>query len=156
MEKPGTPGRPTELIEYEMMVLGRHVHMGAPSKRTSANLERSAYILLSRLQGEGPMSIGQLSEAVGLNASTLNRQTAALVAAGLAERIPDADGGMARKFRITPEGNRRLDEARTELVAGLDKVLTDWPAADIAAFADYLKRFNTSIEHIDGRPWPRP
>jgi DNA-binding MarR family transcriptional regulator len=155
MDKPGTPGRPTELIEYEMMVLGRHVHMGSPSKRTSANLERSAYILLSRLQGEGPMSIGQLSEAFGLNASTLNRQTAALVGAGLAERIPDADGGMARKFRITEEGACRLEEARAELVAGLDKVLTGWAPEDIAAFAGYLKRFNTSIEQIDGRPWPR-
>jgi DNA-binding MarR family transcriptional regulator len=156
MEKPGTPGRPTELIEYEMMVLGRHVHMGSSSKRTSANLERSAYILLSRLLGEGPMSIGQLSEAFGLNASTLNRQTAALVSAGLAERIPDADGGMARKFRITDEGARRLEEARAELVSGLDKVLSGWAPEDAAAFADYLKRFNTSIEHIDGRPWPRP
>ncbi|WP_042416825.1 MarR family winged helix-turn-helix transcriptional regulator [Streptacidiphilus anmyonensis] len=156
MDKPGTPGRPTELIEYEMMVLGRHVHMGSSSKRTSANLERSAYILLSRLQGEGPMSIGQLSDAFGLNASTLNRQTAALVGAGLAERIPDADGGMARKFRITEEGASRLEEARAELVSGLDKVLGGWAAEDVAAFADYLKRFNTSIEHIDGRPWPRP
>jgi hypothetical protein len=41
-------------------------------------------------------------------------------------------------------------------VAGLDKVLSGWAPQDIAAFADYLKRFNASIEHIDGRPWPRP
>lgn len=156
MEKPETPDRPTELIEYEMMVLGRHVHMGAAGKRSSGNLERSAYILLSRLQGQGPMSIGQLSEAFGLNTSTLNRQTAALVGARLAERIPDADGGMARKFRITEEGARRLEEARAEIVASLDKVLGGWQPEDVAAFADYLKRFNASIEHIDGRPWPRP
>jgi DNA-binding MarR family transcriptional regulator len=149
-------GKPTELIEYEMMVLGRHVHMSAPSKRTSANLERSAYILLSRLQIEGPMTIGQLSEAFGLNASTLNRQTAALVGGGLAERIPDADGGMARKFRITAAGAQRLEEARSEVVAGLDKVLADWAPGELAAFSAFLERFNASIEKVEGRPWPRP
>ncbi|WP_037606067.1 MarR family winged helix-turn-helix transcriptional regulator [Streptacidiphilus rugosus] len=149
-------GTPTELIEFELMLLGRHVHMAARTKGTMANLERSAYILLSRLLVEGPMSIGALSEAFGLNASTLNRQTAALVTSGLAERIPDANGGMARKFRITAQGERRLTEARAELVAGLDKTFAGWTGEDISAFTGYLKRLNTSIEHLDGRPWPRP
>lgn len=148
--------KPTGSIEYETMLLGRHVHMGARSKRTSGNLDRSAYILLSRLRMEGPMSIGELSEAFGLDASTLNRQTAAMLRADLVERIPDAEGGIARKFRVTDEGARRLDEARTELVSGLDRVLADWTPAEVAGFAAYLKRFNTDIENLDGRPWPRP
>ncbi|WP_377272290.1 MarR family winged helix-turn-helix transcriptional regulator [Peterkaempfera sp. SMS 1(5)a] len=149
--------KPTNLIEYETMLLGRHVHMSARSKRTSAELDRSAYILLSRLHMEGrPMSIGQLSEAFGLDASTLNRQTAAMMRSGLVERIPDAEGGIARKFRVTDEGTRRLEEARTELVAGLDKVLADWTPEDVAGFAAFLKRFNTDIERLDGRIWPRP
>ncbi|WP_055585200.1 MarR family winged helix-turn-helix transcriptional regulator [Streptacidiphilus griseoplanus] len=149
--------KPTKLIEYETMLLGRHVHMSARSKRTSAELDRSAYILLSRLRMEGrPMSIGQLSEAFGLDASTLNRQTAAMMRAGLLERIPDEEGGIARKFRVTEEGTRRLEDARNELVAGLDKVLADWTPEEVAGFAAFLKRFNTDIERLDGRIWPRP
>ncbi|GGV20129.1 MULTISPECIES: MarR family transcriptional regulator [Streptomycetaceae] len=148
--------KPTDSIEYETMLLGRHVHMGARSKRTGGNLDRSAYILLSRLRMQGPMSIGGLSEAFGLDASTLNRQTAAMMRAGLVDRIPDLEGGIARKFRITEEGARRLEEARTELVGGLDKVLADWSAEDVAEFAAFLKRFNTDIENLHGRPWPRP
>lgn len=31
-----------------------------------------------------------------------------------------------------------------------------WDPQEVAAFATYLKRFNTDIEHLDGRPWPRP
>ncbi|MCP9948511.1 MarR family winged helix-turn-helix transcriptional regulator [Actinomadura madurae] len=68
-------------------------------------LERSAYILLSRVRIEGPMSIRQLSEAFDLDPSTLNRQTSAMLRAGLVERIPDPEGGIARKFRITSEGS---------------------------------------------------
>jgi DNA-binding MarR family transcriptional regulator len=144
--------KPTDLIEYEMMLLGRHVL----AMRAQLNLERSAYILLSRIRVEGPMSIGELSEALQLDASTLNRQTAALLRAGLVERIPDPEGGIARKFRITAEGERRLDDQRALIVSGLEDVLADWTPDDVAALAGYLKRFNTDIERLSGRPWPRP
>ncbi|MFE9997461.1 MarR family winged helix-turn-helix transcriptional regulator [Streptomyces avermitilis] len=133
---------------------GRLHHKGGRSK--DGVLERSAYILLSRIRVQGPMSIGELSDAFGLDASTLNRQTAAAMRAGLVERIPDPDGGMARKFRITSEGERLLDEERQGLVRSLDRVMADWSDTDIAAFASYLRRFNTDIERIGGRPWPRP
>ncbi len=36
------------------------------------------------------------------------------------------------------------------------EVLADWSDEDIAGFADYLQRFNTSIERLAGKPWPRP
>lgn len=102
------------------------------------------------------MSIRQLSEAFGLDQSTLNRQTSAMVRSGLAERIPDPEGGIARKFRITAEGERRLEEERGRIVASLDKIMADWPPEDVRTFADCLKRFNTDIERLSGRPWPRP
>ena len=138
------------------MLLGRHVHMTARAKQTGGNLERSAYILLSRLRVQGPMSIGELSDAFDLDHSTLNRQTAALMRDGLVERIPDPAGGMARKFRITREGRRRMELARTEMVESFELLLADWSAEDIAAFADYMRRFNASIEQVSGKPWPRP
>jgi DNA-binding MarR family transcriptional regulator len=137
--------KPTHLIEFETMLLGRHRH-----------LDRSAYLLLNRIHITGPMSIGQLSDAFGLDVSTLNRHTSALLRAGLVERIPDPDGGIARKFRLTDEGERWLREEREKNILGLEKVLAGWTAEDVAAFAAYLRRFNTDIEHLAGRPWPRP
>ncbi|MFJ9031619.1 MarR family winged helix-turn-helix transcriptional regulator [Streptomyces sp. NPDC102274] len=146
----------THEVEYEQMLLSRHTFLNQRGgRRKDAVLDRSAYILLSRIRVQGPMSIGELSDAFGLDASTLNRQTAATVRAGLAERILDPDGGMARKFRITQEGARVLDEEREGIVRSLDRVMADWPEEDIAAFAAYLKRFNTDIERLGGRPWPR-
>ncbi|SPF02494.1 hypothetical protein SMA5143A_3249 [Streptomyces sp. MA5143a] len=54
------------------------------------------------------------------------------------------------------EGERRLDEEREGNVSTLALVLSDWSDEDIAGFADYLQRFNTSIERLAGKPWPRP
>ncbi|MFI2297700.1 MarR family winged helix-turn-helix transcriptional regulator [Actinacidiphila glaucinigra] len=145
-------GRSTHDVEYEQMLLSRHELL----RHRSGTLDRSAYILLSRIRVQGPMSIGELSEAFALDTSTLNRQTAAAMRAGLVERIPDPEGGMARKFRITTQGARMLDEEREAIIGGLDKVMADWPDEDITAFAGYLRRFNTDIERLAGRPWPRP
>ncbi|GGZ11007.1 MarR family winged helix-turn-helix transcriptional regulator [Streptomyces nitrosporeus] len=149
MDKP----KPTHLVEFETMLLGRYVQAGA---RSGAHLDRSAYTLLSRIRMEGPMSIGQLRDAFGLDTSTLNRQTAAMLRAGLVERIPDPEGGIARKFRITDEGERRLEADRSGNVSGLERVMADWTPEEVAGFAAYLRRFNTGIENLDGRPWPRP
>jgi DNA-binding MarR family transcriptional regulator len=148
--------RPTYEVEYEQMLLGRHALAAHGGRSKESVLERSSYTLLSRIRVQGPMSIGELSDAFGLDASTLNRQTASAMRSGLAERIPDPDGGLARKFRITDKGARILDEERERTVSSLDRVMADWSDADIAEFAAYLRRFNTSIERLGGRPWPRP
>ncbi|MFH8884938.1 MarR family winged helix-turn-helix transcriptional regulator [Streptomyces californicus] len=145
--------KPIDRIERETMLLGRYMHMVTP--RVDWQLDRSAYILLSRIQAEGPMSIGQLGEAFRLDASTLNRQTAAMQRAGVVERIPDPDGGIARKFAITEEGARRLDSDRSRNMAGLAKVLADWTPEEAEQLAASLSRLNLSIERLDGRPWPR-
>lgn len=146
--------KPTHLIEHETMLLGRH-HLSA-RRREGSLLDHSAYVLLSRIRVVGPMSIRQLSDAFGLDASTLHRQTAAMLAEGLVERIPDPDGGIARKFRITAEGEYRLDHERQTIVNGLEKILDDWTPDEVAEFASYLQRFNTDIERLSGRTWPRP
>ncbi|MFQ6329090.1 MarR family winged helix-turn-helix transcriptional regulator [Nocardia sp. CWNU-33] len=144
--------KPTQLIEFETMLLGRY---SLASRRGLLRLDRSAYTLLCRLRGEGPMSIGQLSDALGLEASTLRRQTAAMMRDGLIERIPAPDGGMARRFRVTPEGEQRLDSDRADSVRALDDIMASWSPEDVATFAAYLERFNTDIERYHGRPWPR-
>ncbi|RSS58913.1 MarR family winged helix-turn-helix transcriptional regulator [Streptomyces sp. WAC01280] len=155
MDKP--VDKPTHLVEFETMLLGRHAHLYAPRSRAAGGqLDRSAYVLLSRIRMHGPMSIGQLSEAFGLDASTLNRQTAAMLRAGVVERIADPEGGIARKFRITEEGEHRLDADRTSNIEGLERVMEHWSPEDVARFAGLLERFNKDIERLEGRPWPRP
>ncbi|MCO5968374.1 MarR family winged helix-turn-helix transcriptional regulator [Actinoallomurus soli] len=145
--------RPTYEVEYEQMLLSRHEFL---RRRAAGALDRSAYVLLSRIRIQGPMSISELSDAFGLDFSTLQRQTTAAMRSGLVERIPDPAGGMARKFRITDKGEQMLNEERETLVGSLDKIMADWSDEDIAAFVGYLRRFNSGIERLTGRPWPRP
>jgi DNA-binding MarR family transcriptional regulator len=144
-------------IEREMLVLARHREMAAPrGARGGDALDRSAYVLLSRLEVQGPMSIPDFVDAFGLAPSTFTRQTSALLRNGLVERTLDPSGGVARKYRITEEGSKRLAEQREEIVAGLVEVVADWTPDRLRRFIDDLKQFNTDIERLTGRPWPRP
>lgn len=143
-------------LERELMLIGRHQAMGSLRADPGGRLERSAYTLLSRIEAEGPMTIGQLAEAFNLDTSTVNRQTAAMLRQNLVERIPDPAGGIARKLRITGEGLRRLHHDREWSLNGLASVLADWPQDEVAALARLLTRLNRSIEGKEGRSWPRP
>lgn len=126
-----------------------------PCATTPARLDRSGYLLLSRLDAEGAMSIGQLADALQLDVSTVNRQTGALLRAGLVERIPDPDGGLARKLRITSQGADRMAAERTCRQTGLSRLLESWTPEDVIRLEDVLTRFNREVERQEGRAWPR-
>ncbi|WP_159501091.1 MarR family winged helix-turn-helix transcriptional regulator [Microbacterium sp. 18062] len=139
-------------IEYEQMLqsrysIARHHHEGG--------IERSVYTLLSRLSVQGPMTIAELSEALRLDASTLQRQTGAALRAGLLERIPDPSGGIARRFAVTNEGTARMRASRDRSIRALDLILENWSDDDVNRFADYLHRFNIDIENYTAKGPPR-
>ncbi|MDX2295062.1 MULTISPECIES: MarR family winged helix-turn-helix transcriptional regulator [Streptomyces] len=128
------------------MPLGRRSHLHAPRARGGAGgPDRSACVLLTRIPMHGPTSIGQLSDAFGPDASTLHRQTAALLRSGVVERIPDPDGVIAREFRLTEEGERRPAADRSYSIGGLRRIMEHRSPADATRFVDLL----------EGRPWPR-
>jgi DNA-binding MarR family transcriptional regulator len=146
--------KPIGDIEYEMMMLGRYQLVASGAGRDGGQLERSAYLLLSRINTQGPMTIRELSEAFHLDPSTVNRQTAAMLREGLVERVATPDK-VARCFRLTDQGRRRLDEGRDFILGRLERIFGDWTAEDVSVFAANLRRFGTSIEQISGLPWPR-
>jgi DNA-binding MarR family transcriptional regulator len=143
-----------QAIERELTLLGRH-QMMVTHKSYGAQLDRSAYLLLTRLEIEGPMSVSQLAEAFGLDTSTVTRQTAAMLRSGLAERIPDPEGGMARKLRVTALGTERLAADRAWAYQGLQRVLDGWPPQDVQRLAEALAQFNNSVEQLAGRARPQ-
>jgi DNA-binding MarR family transcriptional regulator len=146
----------SQRMERELLILMRHMTMAGPrGPGKQAGLDRSAYVLLSRLEAQGPMSIPELVEAFGLASSTLNRQTTALLKNGLVERTVDPRGSIVHKFRITEEGLSRLKAERDRTASGLDQTLSDWTPERLERFIDDLEQFNTDIERMTGRPWPR-
>ncbi|MFD4294180.1 hypothetical protein ACFWPA_17460 [Rhodococcus sp. NPDC058505] len=86
---------------------------------------------------------------------TVNRQTAALVRSGLAEKIPDPDGGTARRLRPTPTGLAALRRDRTRNITGIDDLVGGWTDADRTDLVALLRRLNEEIERRQGVHWPR-
>ena len=152
----GTMRHHLQDIERELMLITRHDLADVRHRHGLEPLHRSAYLLLSRMEAEGPLSIGQLAAAFALDTSTVNRQTAAMLRSGLAERIPDPEGGLARKLRITEEGARRLAAHRAWAQEGIGRIVEDWTEEEIGQLLESLTRFNTSIERLQANPWPRP
>ena len=147
-------GHVTSEIEYELSLLSRYHALSR--QRGGLKLDRSAYLILGRLELEPPMSLKELSEAFRLDISTINRQVAALQRNGFVERLADPDGGVARKIRPTAQGLAQLREDRELNRRGIVNVLDHWSAEDVRDLHEILVRFNRDIEQIEGRPWPRP
>lgn len=141
-------------LERELHLFARH-HLAIHQSRPGQHLERSAYLLLTRLESAESMSLRELAEAFRLDVSTVNRQVAPLLKRGLLERFADPEGGMARRLRPTREGLEQLAADRERSREGVARVVSDWSQERIATFTELLTSFNTSIEEIEDNPWPR-
>ena len=144
-------------FQFEMMLLMRHLnHLQRHAEWEQAPLDRSAYVLMTRMDLDGPLTIRELRDVLGLDDSTLNRQTAAVVRSGYVERIPDPDGGVARKFRLTEVGKQRLIDERQAYSDELSRAVQSWSGTEIDDLAVSLRAFNEAFEAAEGRPWRRP
>ena len=144
-----------ESLVREQMLLTRFALQGVAPKDREVPLDRSAVIVLSRLRAQGPMTVAELADAFDMDVSTIHRQTTAAMKSELLERIPDPDGGVARKLRPTDEGIRRLDaelDARKDVFG---RILDDWSPDEIADFVRHLRRYNQAVEARRGKSWPR-
>ena len=115
--------------------------------------EFSALLLLFPLLHRGPLRVTDLAEVKQVDASTISRQAAQLVKAGLARREADPVDGRASRLAVTADGEiacERLRDARHRL---LSRVLSDWPADKVATFTDLFHEFNSSVEaHLRSDP----
>jgi DNA-binding MarR family transcriptional regulator len=133
------------VIESEQTLISCFVM--AQKRSAGSQLERSAHLLLGYLRTQGPLSVGELSEALFLDASTVQRQTSAAMREGLIERVPDPEGGIARKFVATPHGIELLDQERERSIERLEEILEGWSDEDILAYAALHRRFNEAIKN---------
>lgn len=146
---------PLNSLLYEHMLMQRHVvHSTGPYGR-QAHLDRSATLLLARLKAEGPMTVAQLSEAFGLDISTVHRQLAAATKHGLIEKVRDPEGGAAWLHQPSEEGNARLEEEFEARHTTFAAITSGWTDDDVRTFAELMRRFNEKVEDQRGQPWPR-
>jgi DNA-binding MarR family transcriptional regulator len=138
-------------ISRELTLISRHQLASA----ARGVLERSAYLMLNRIDATGPMTARELADALQLEISTVTRQVAAMLRDDVVERIPDPAGGQASRLRITETGATRLSDDRERYRTGLGKVISDWPDEKCAELYRLLRTLNENIEDLQGTPWPR-
>ncbi|MGK8487060.1 MarR family winged helix-turn-helix transcriptional regulator [Nocardia asiatica] len=142
-------------LAFELSLLSRHFP-AALLRRPGFRLDRSAYLILTRLELDHPLSLRELSEAFRLDISTINRQVGAMLKQGLVDRVPDPDGGIARKIRASAKGLDLLASDRKQSRQGIGAVVADWTDDDVDQFSRLIARFNQSVESREDNPWPRP
>jgi DNA-binding MarR family transcriptional regulator len=130
----------------------RFVRLGARAKSMlntgEHGAEFSALMLLFPLRFLGPMRVTDLADVKQADPSTISRQVAQLVKAGLARREADPVDGRASRLAVTEAGLFACEQLHEARHAQLSKALSDWPADRVAAFADLFEEFNSSVEAL--------
>ncbi|MEV6345103.1 MarR family transcriptional regulator [Actinoplanes sp. NPDC051851] len=110
--------------------------------------EFSALMLLLPLQAGGPMRVTDLADLKQADPSTISRQAAQLVKAGLARREADPADGRASRLAVTEAGEHACEQLRAARTALLERALSTWPADRIAVFTRLFEEFNDSVEAL--------
>jgi DNA-binding MarR family transcriptional regulator len=145
-------GDPQARIERELTLLVRraqkvHLHTEAPAEP----LDRAAYSILGILHDEGPLRSAALAERFHLDASTVSRQVAGLVQAGLVGKEMDPADRRAWRLRLTRHGEQAFEATRSARRRILRDILGSWSAQDCALFAGLLEQFNAGLEITEGQ-----
>ncbi|MEU9110211.1 MarR family transcriptional regulator [Streptomyces sp. NPDC048483] len=136
-----------DALQHQVAVFARRAEQsrlgGVGQARNS--MDRAAYLLLNRLDQEGPMGVKALAAGMGIDSSTVTRQVAPLVDAGLVSRATHPEDGRAVVLQLSERGHTRLEEVRASRRALMALVTEDWSQDDRDAFCTLLTRFNTSL-----------
>lgn len=141
---------PTELLErmqHQVALFARRAEqtrLGGVGKARNS-MDRAAYLLLNRLDHEGPMGVKALAEGMGIDSSTVTRQVAPLVDSGLVKRTSHPEDGRAVVLALSPRGRMRLDEVRASRQQLMAVVTEGWTPEEREVFCDLLGRFNISL-----------
>lgn len=146
-----------DTLQHQVAVFARRAEQtrlgGVGQVRNS--MDRAAYLLLNRLDNEGPMGVKALAASMGIDSSTVTRQVAPLVDTGLVKRTSHPEDGRAVVLELSPRGQTRLGEVRSSRRALMAKLTDGWEPAEREQFCALLSRFNKALStHQTGQPAP--
>ena len=142
-----TSADPVEDVSAELVTLIRglrELHV-AIVEFGAHRIEVSALTLLARLSELAPARLSSLAGAMCLDLSTVSRQVPALERAGWVVRAQDPDDRRAQLLDLSPSGHAMLEEIRRSRAQVLARILPDWSADELRAFAAQLARFNRAV-----------
>ncbi|MER5543329.1 MarR family winged helix-turn-helix transcriptional regulator [Streptomyces sp. NPDC001118] len=136
-----------DTLQHEVAVFARRAEQtrlgGVGQVRNS--MDRAAYLLLNRLDKEGPMGVKALAASMGIDSSTVTRQVAPLVDTGLVKRTSHPEDGRAVVLQLSPRGVARLEEVRSSRRQLMAELTQDWAPEEREQFCTLLTRFNRAL-----------
>lgn len=146
-----------ESIQHQVALFARRAEQtrlgGVGQARNS--MDRAAYLLLNRLDQDGPTGVKALAAGMGIDSSTVTRQVAPLVDSGLVKRTSHPEDGRAVVLELSPRGAHRLTEVRASRRELIDRVTKDWTSEDREVFCTLLTRFNAGLAELHAPFGPR-
>lgn len=104
--------------------------------------------VLHALTTKGPIRLGDLAEAMHLDASTVSRHVQQLCDRGLIERGPDPEDGRARIIAISDAGRDGLRCSFDLRRAVITEAMADWTDEDRDRLRDDLLRLDESLSEL--------
>lgn len=146
MELPEHVG--SEPLVDEIVRLQRIIHRlkQSPPPGASGSADRSAHVLLFTIAHAGPMRLSDLATAVYVDASTVSRQAAQLVAERLLERQPHPEDGRASVVGLTDAGRAVVADIKERRRVFFEQTVRDWTEDDLRTFTSLLHRFVNDTE----------
>ncbi|MGI5437453.1 MarR family winged helix-turn-helix transcriptional regulator [Streptomyces shenzhenensis] len=136
-----------DTLQHQVAVFARRAEQtrlgGIGQVRNS--MDRAAYLLLNRLDQEGPMGVKALAASMGIDSSTVTRQVAPLVDSGLVKRTSHPEDGRAVVLQLSPRGVSRLEEVRSSRRQLMAELTQDWAPEERETFCALLTRFNGAL-----------
>jgi DNA-binding MarR family transcriptional regulator len=141
-------------IETQVAMLMR---LGEATRRSTGvqphrALDRAAYVILRRLEQDGPLNVSILAAALNLDGSTVTRQVTALEKDRLVERGPDPKDGRGTVIAATPLGLTAVEQVRQARKNLYGKMLASYSDQEKQDLAATLEKFTDALaEHMRTR-----
>jgi DNA-binding MarR family transcriptional regulator len=91
------------------------------------NISYPEYRVLTAVQSQEELTLGELAAYVGLSPSGLTRLLDRLSGKGYATRVADSGDARASRVRVTEQGARLLEVIGTESVTYMQRLLNEMP-----------------------------
>jgi DNA-binding MarR family transcriptional regulator len=126
-----------------------HAHIGS---RAGVSLNPSAYRVLARVGGVGPVRVSDVAANLGIEVSSLSRVLTPLTDAGLIERSSDPRDKRVTILSLTQTGRQAFEQLHYAWVDFINERLVGWSHAQITRFAAELLLFAESVAVFDVAP----
>jgi DNA-binding MarR family transcriptional regulator len=110
-----------------------------------SDIDRAGYLVLKRIQLEGPTRITDLADRMGVEPSTASRHVQTLEEHGWLEKQPQTEDRRVILAGVTPSGLAVVERVETERHRIFDRALAEWDDEDVDRFVELFERFANDL-----------